>query len=574
MPYTEGLVIKLCSFCPEPLNLTCTVCEIGLCFTCLVDHLETDNEFGHYVCLYRDKSSSKSIRKLCRKHAWNICEWLCTSSLQPVCHECLDIDPALKAVNIHSLVRRNVRRIRNELRTLTSVVKPRYDTIKEEVYLSMEAQRPGVRKIVRHVINLVTSPHPYAFNCDWREYINRRLERMRVSVVRFDGSVFEELLLHALKIERRMKILTDYARELSDKLLDYNFLQNPCVYTIGNPFIVLNATQFFHEVRKTIASATPTNPKDIEKKTESKDVHTPLSRSFLQRPNLLTTTKVAKSDKELSIESMYNGCSRFVIAADGPIYILTVLVFEHNGASMMHGIVVQNLHGQIIFDKATEVISEKSPLHCAVSSTLNQRHLVAVGSVLMEVNLEQGFVRILQRSKKWRYVDLSFTYTGSLLALQEKNKGGRLYERQYRITRCDLEGRILQLINHDTSSVYSPYRIRERIDGGICLMDRATGNLFVLNITGEIKYRNEASPWRQFSPHLLCDRYGNTLIYDNTKSSIHLLDDDMKMIHGMKLRKTVIESTCIDNENRLVCLCTHSDEEFKIQIYSYMEFED
>jgi hypothetical protein len=193
----------------------------------------------------------------------------------------------------------------------------------------------------------------------------------------------------------------------------------------------------------------------------------------------------------------------------------------------------------------------------------------------MEVNLEEGSVKVIRRSKKRRYVDISYTYTGSLLVIQKQDRGRRKHEHQYRVTRCDLEGRILQRIDYDTSTIHSPYRIGERIDGGICLLDRTTGNVLVLKTTGELKYQTEMSPLRQFSPHVLCDRFDNTLLYENTKSFVHLLDVEMKMIHKMKLKSTAIESICVDNENRIICLSSRSHETtLKIQIYSYLEYEN
>ncbi|XP_061195330.1 uncharacterized protein LOC133203575 [Saccostrea echinata] len=578
MSLSDGLVVKICDFCAEPVSLFCTICNEGLCQLCVSGHLETDNKSGHFVCLYRERFSGKCKGFLCRIHTTNTCEWTCTSCSQPVCDVCLKIHSIHNVIRIHTLIRRNIKQLKDELFTLNVHFKPYYEKMKKDIYSCIDGQIGKINtvsQVLAPFSNSQTSQR-FAFNFEWKECSRKLLRRADTALKQFSVSLPQDILFLALKIERRTKIIEDYSQEIATNLLDYNFLQKLHVRVNFNPMITkLSAKNCFSEVFKTIETYRPTNSagKQARKKFQVQcDFNS--SPSFLpERPHLYPkpmkmVTTIRKSEKELSIPNVYNDSSHFIVSnLEGPVYLVTVLVFSHDGTSRMHGLSVQNLHGEVVCEKSTEVVTHKSPLHCAMALISNQKYLIAVYDVLMEFDLEETFVKTLRKEQYWRYIDVSCTYTGFLLIVQEKKQRGR--HREYRISKCDYCGRVLQVIKFDKSFVHYPFKIQEDIHGDVWLIDKGTGRLLILDPTGKAEGTYQAKDFGK--PHLLlCDKFGNTVVYSRGQPAIHFIGENLTEIQPIKLRGTVIRSLCCDNEDRLICLCDSGEEEFEIQIFTYM----
>ncbi|XP_062600796.1 uncharacterized protein LOC134262420, partial [Saccostrea cucullata] len=359
--------------------------------------------------------------------------------------------------------------------------------------------------------------------------------------------------------------------------LDYNFLQKLCVRVNFDPIIArLNPQKCIIEVRKTIESykAKYSDRKQESRKLELnyncyKDPSYLSERPHLYQKPVKKSTTIRKSEKELSITNVYNDSSHFLVnTAEGPVHLVTVLVFAHNGTSRMHGLTVQNLHGKVLCERVTDLIAQTSPLHCALTPTPNQKYLLAVYDVLMEFYLEESSVKTLYEEPYWKYVDISCTYTGFLLTVQEKKRRG--HQREYRISRCDYSGRVLQVIKFDRNFVIDPFKIQEDLRGDIWLIDKSAGSLLILDPAGKSEGTYLARDMGK--PRLLlCDGFGNTVVYSSGPPAIHFIGENLTETQPIKLRKTVIRSLCCDNEGRLICLCGSGEEEFEIQTFTYVQ---
>lgn len=291
----------------------------------------------------------------------------------------------------------------------------------------------------------------------------------------------------------------------------------------------------------------------------------------LPPPKPETVSPLDRSEKEEAIDDVYNNSSHFVVGNNGPVLVITVLAFAHGGNSRMHGIVFQNAHGEVVFDAVTETITQRGSLHCVVASTSDRRHLLAASDVLMEINLMEKSIKTIRKQDKWKYVDMTCTFSGFLLVIEE-GKQLQSHQQDYRVTRCDLNGNILQEIYFE--SLYYPFKIQERINGDMSVLDKSNGDVLVLNASGREEQRycaDYAENTPEFLPNLiLCDKFGNTIIYDKQRSMIQITGKDFGNVCKIQLKKSSLLGFCIDIDDRLVCLCRCKDSGFEIQIYNYM----
>lgn len=168
---------------------------------------------------------------------------------------------------------------------------------------------------------------------------------------------------------------------------------------------------------------------------------------------------------------------------------------------------------------------------------------------------------------------MTCTFSGFLLVIEE-GKQLQSHQQDYRVTRCDLNGNILQEIDFVTESLYYPFKIQERINGDMSVLDKSNGDVLVLNASGreEQSYcAHYAENAPEFLPNLiLCDKFGNTIIYDKQRSMIQITGKDLGNVCTIQLKKSSLLGFCIDIDDRLVCLCRCKDSGFEIRIYNYM----
>lgn len=562
MSSSEGVVVKLCKYCPNPLRLYCTICDSGLCSSCLARHLGTETDRGHYVCFYRDRMSSKSIGKYCRKHAANICDYFCISCFKKVCFECLNDELRHTTMSIQALMRQNLKQVQDDMQILLRDLTPKYDAIIEAIDSIIEAQTGKINMvpyILARSLNLQSHSRLFLYEC--RKSPNHILDEIEAYLRRVGSMLPPELIFISFRVALRKHIIDRMLEKLAKRLMNHRFLQKSRLRSKRCLILTkLSDSDFFEEV-KSVLSATyrAKNAKHHPKR--------------LPPPKPETVSPLGRSEKEEAIDDVYNNSSHFVVGNNGPVLVITVLAFAHGGNSRMHGIVFQNAHGEVVFDAVTETITQRGSLHCVVASTSDRRHLLAASDVLMEINLMEKSIKTIRKQDKWKYVDMTCTFSGFLLVIEE---GKRLqsHQQDYRVTRCDLNGNILQEIDFVTESLYYPFKIQERINGDMSVLDKSNGDVLVLNASGreEQSYcAHYAENAPEFLPNLiLCDKFGNTIIYDKRRSMIQITGKDLGNVCTIQLKKSALLGFCIDIDDRLVCLCRCKDSGFEIRIYNYM----
>lgn len=554
-----GVVVKICEYCPNPLRLYCTICQTGLCSSCLARHLGTDTDRGHYVCFYRDRMSSESIGKYCRKHAANICDYFCISCFKNVCFECLNDELRHTTMSIQALMRQNLKQVQNDMQSLSRDLTPKYDVITETIDSIIEAQTGKINMvpyILERSLNLQSHSRLFFYEC--RKFSNPFLDEIEAYLRRVGSILPPELIFISFRVALRKHIINRMLHKLAKRLMNHRYLQKSRIRSKRCLILTkLSDSDFFEEV-ECVLSATNRrkNAKHYPKRFPS--------------PKPGTVIPLDKSEKENSIDDVYNNSSHFVVGNNGLILVITVLAFAHGGNSRMHGIVFQNAHGEVVFDAVTETITQQGSLHCVVASTSDRRHLLAASDVLIEIKLMEKSIKTIRKQDKWKYVDMTCTFSGFLLVIEE-GKQLQHHQQQYRVTRCDLNGNILQEIVFDTESLEYPFKIQERVNGDMSLLDRSNGDVFVLNASGRVEQSYYAAKAPRFSPHLiLCDKFGNTIIYEKERSMIQITGKDLRNVCKIPLKKNDLLGFCIDIDDRLVCLCRCKDSGFEIQIYNYM----
>ncbi|XP_022301285.2 uncharacterized protein LOC111109460 [Crassostrea virginica] len=576
MMCSSGMVIKTCSYCPLPQHLYCKTCHSGLCSDCLADHLENATGGAHYVCRYRDLLAAESIRKHCRKHEAYTCEDFCTICTLPVCSECVDGEVCHATIPIHTLVRQNIARMREDLRYLTDILTPRYESVRKNIDLVIEAQT-GKINTVQYRYVLARNLNFHAFPSEFpSEYRGARCYRAMLRGLEKDLSTFgiklpRKLLNIILSVETRVNVIKKMSCGLSDMLKDYEILQSPRIYKSKNHvFAKLENVDFFKSIQSS-----------LEISQEEGEIRLCTIESKHKYPKVLpqmkkkTTTKMNKTEQEDSIGDLYNDCSHFVVGGNGPVYVVTILVFAHSGKSRMHGVTFQDCHGEVVFDGVTEVVTQKSPLHCALTMTAKDRYLLAASNVLIEVNLADKPIKTLLRNVDWTYIDIKRTCSNVLLVIQERIEP-ESHRLEYRLTQCDLNGNLLHVIDYDNLSIQHPSQIQARINGAITVIDKGTGAVLALNLSGKIKHRYQGEDTLnmfRFSRSLLhVDRYGNTMFYDKERRMIQVTDGELRGMVQIKMKKGSLMGLCGDIEDRLVCLCNcTNDHEFEIHVFEYLK---
>lgn len=559
-------MVKLCDYCPHPLSLYCTTCHTGLCSACLARHLEIDTDRGHYVCFYRDRKLPGSIGKYCRKHAPNICDFFCTSCFQSVCFECLNNELHHTTISIQALMRQNLKRVQDDMQVLSSVLVPKYDAIKATVDSKIE-EHTGEVNMVPYVLarSLNLQSHSRLFLYECRRFQNPFLDEIEAHIKRCGSTLPPELMFISFRIELRKYIINRRLEKLAKRLMNHRFLQKSRLRVQRCLILTkLSDSDFFEEVNRVIESSLP-RPISATNKAKSAKQYT----KRFPKPRQKTVIRLDRSEKEKSIDDVNNDSAHFIVGNDGRVLVITVLTFAHGGNSRMHGVVFQNAHGEVVFDDKTEIITQKAPLHCVVASTSDRRHLLAASEVLIEIQLMEKSIKTIQKQDNWKYVDMTCTFSRFLLVIEGKQL--QPHQREYRITRCDLNGNILQKIDFDTKSLEYPFKIRERIDGDMSVLDRNSGSVHVLNASGRVEKTYNAANASRFIPHLILpDKFGNTIIYDKGRSMIQITDKDLRDICKIPFKGSVLLGFCVDIDDRLVCLCRGKEERFEIQIYDYI----
>lgn len=519
------------------------------------------------------------MRKHCRKHEAYTCEDFCTICTLPVCSECVDGEVSHATIPIHTLVRQNITRIKEDLRYLTDILTPRYDSVRKNIDLVIEAQTGKINKVQYRYV-LARNLNFYAFPSEFpSEYRDARCYRAMLRGLEEDLCTFgiklpRKLLNIILSVETRVNVIRKMSFRLSDMLKDYELLQSPHIYKSKNHvFAKLENAHFFESIQ----SSLQVSPEEGEIRLctiESKHKYPKVLLQIKKK----TTMKMNKTEQEDSIGDLYNDCSHFVVGGNGPMYVVTILVFAHSGKSRMHGVTFQDCHGEVVFDGVTEVVTQKSPLHCTLTMTANDRYLLAASNVLIEVNLADKTIKTLLRNVDWTYIDIKRTCSNVLLVIQERIEP-ESHRPEYRITQCDFSGNLLHVINYDNLSIHYPSQIQARINGAITVIDKGTGAVLALNLSGKIKYKyqgKDTPSMFRFSPSLLqVDRYGNTMFYDKGRRMIQVTDGELRGVAQIKMRKGSVMGLCVDIEDRLACLfdCT-DDHEFEIHVFDYLKKEN
>lgn len=566
MSSSVGVVVKICEHCPNPLSLYCTVCQRGLCSSCLARHLGTATDRGHYVCFYRDRMSSESIGKYCRNHAANICDYFCISCFKNVCFECLNDELHHTTMDIQALMRQNLKQVQDDMQMLSTILTHKYDAIKETIDSLIEEQT-GKINMVPHILarsfNLQSHSRLFYYEC--RKFPNPFLDEINAYLRRVGSILPPELILISFRVELRKHIIDRMLVKLAERLMNHRFLQKSRLRSKRCLILTKLSDSDFFEEANSVVKCNLARPSSATNKANN-------AKKYPKRfppPKLETVFRLDRSEKEETIDDVYNDSSHFVVN-NGPVLVITVLAFAHGGKSRMHGIVFQNAHGEVVLDAVTETITQRGSLHCVVASTSNKRHLLAASDVLIEIKLMEKSIKRIRKQDKWKYVDMTCTFSGFLLVIEEGNQL-QSHQQEYRVTRCDLNGNILQQIDFDTDFLDYPFKIQERINGDIAVLDKSKGDVLVLSASGQVEQSYCAENAPQFLPHLiLCDKFGNTIIYDKERSTIQITGKDLRNVCKIQLKKNALLGFCIDIDDRLVCLCRCKDSGFEIQIYKYM----